>query len=328
MTESPEYDAQVRHSIFVERRKAHLANEIVRMVNGVSNELYGTIAASDLEGLTRRQLDRLLRTVEQIIRDGYDPITGNIVEQLREFASYEAEAQSEILERSGVIADLAVPSDADLWAAVESRPFEGKFLEGWLAGLSANTVTRVQDAIRQGYVDGRGALDIAREIRGTRTRKGVMDISKRGAEMMVRTAMAHTAAMATKRTYQSRRGITHEYWVSVLDHRTSPICRSLSGKFFPKGEGQYPPAHVGCRSRRIAATRGNMAKLREVETYQQWLARQSAETQDDILGPSRGKLYRRGDYTVDRFVDESGQQYTLDQLRAKDRATFDEVFGE
>jgi len=134
--------------------------------------------------------------------------------------------------------------------------------------------------------------------------------------------------MATQETYRSRRSIREEYWVSVLDHRTSPICRELSGKFFPKNEGPYPPQHVGCRSRRIAATKGNRAMLAQQETYQQWLSRQSAATQDDILGPSRGKLYREGGYSVSRFVDESGQRYSLDDLRKKDADTFAELFGE
>lgn len=328
MSDHTEYDAQVRHSIFVERRKARVANEIVRMINSVTDDLYGKITASDLETLTRRQLDRLLREIEDIIRTGYDPIKGSIVDQLREFGFYEAEWQARLLEQVGITADIAVPSDADIWAAVNARPFEGKFLEGWLDGLDTNTVERVQGAIRQGYVEGIGPLEIARQIRGTRARKGIMDISKRGAEMMVRTAMAHTAAMATQETYRSRRSIKEEYWVSVLDHRTSPICRELSGKFFPKNKGPYPPQHVGCRSRRIAATKGNRAMLAQQETYQQWLARQSAATQDDILGPTRGKLYREGDYTVDRFVDESGQQYTLEQLKAKDAETFADLFGD
>lgn len=327
MTDSPEYDAQVKHSIYVERYKTRIANEIKSLVSGVSDDLYKELAASDFDNLTRRQLNRLLNQVEQIIKDGYGDITDRIEATLHEFAPYEAQAQSQILDQTNVIADLRVPSDADLWAAVEARPFEGKYLAGWLDALPVNTATRVKEAIQQGYVDGLGPLEIARQIRGTRTRQGVMDISSRGAEAMVRTAMAHTAAMATQRTYQGRRGITHEYWVSVLDHRTSAICRSLSGKFFEKGKGPYPPQHIGCRSRRIAATKGNMAKLKEVETYQQWLKRQSAETQDDILGVAKGKLFRDGGLTVDRFVDQSGQEYTLDQLKAKDKAVFDEVFG-
>lgn len=52
-------------------------------------------------------------------------------------------------------------------------------------------------------------------------------------------------------------------------------------------------------------------------TYRQWLSRQSAERQDEILGPERGKLLRAGKVTVEQFTDDKGNWLTLDQLRAK-----------
>lgn len=48
-------------------------------------------------------------------------------------------------------------------------------------------------------------------------------------------------------------------------------------------------------------------------TYDQWLRRQSAAFQDDILGPTRGRLFREG-MTLDRFVDHTGRRVTLDEL--------------
>jgi len=139
--------------------------------------------------------------------------------------------------------------------------------------------------------------------------------------------MASTANVARERSYQSSRGIQKVQWASVLDHRTTLICQARDGTIYDKNKGPRPPAHVGCRSTIIPITRTNEAAMRERENYQQWLGRQSAKTQDDILGPSRGKLYRDGGYSVDRFVDKSGQEYTLDELRAKDKEAFDEVFN-
>lgn len=327
MSDDPEYDATVRHAVYIERHKASVARKIVAMVNGVTNDLYAQITASDLDQLTRRQLDALLRDIEAGIKRGYGPITEAVEVALKDFAVYEADWQAGVLGKAG-LANFGVPSDAALWAAVNARPFEGKFLEGWLDGLSANTVTRVKDTVRQGYVDGVGPLEVARQIRGTRTRKGVMDISKRGAEMMVRTAMASTSAVARERGMQSLRRVQRVQWVSVLDHRTTAICQARDGTIYDKNKGPRPPAHVGCRSTIIPLTRSNEARVESRETYQDWLKRQPASVQDDILGPTRGKLYRDGGYTVDRFVDKSGQEYTLDELRAKDVAAWSEVFGE
>lgn len=54
-------------------------------------------------------------------------------------------------------------------------------------------------------------------------------------------------------------------------------------------------------------------------TYQEWLSRQPPEIQDDILGPTRGKLFREGGLKLDRFVNREGDELTLDELRERNR---------
>ncbi len=49
-------------------------------------------------------------------------------------------------------------------------------------------------------------------------------------------------------------------------------------------------------------------------TYQQWLTKQSASFQDDVLGATRGKLFRKGGLTLDRFVNRTGDEIPLGQL--------------
>ncbi len=57
-------------------------------------------------------------------------------------------------------------------------------------------------------------------------------------------------------------------------------------------------------------------------TYQEFLGRQTTEFQDDVLGVTRGKLFRNGGLTLDKFVDQSGKLFTLDQLAAAHAAAF------
>jgi SPP1 gp7 family putative phage head morphogenesis protein len=49
-------------------------------------------------------------------------------------------------------------------------------------------------------------------------------------------------------------------------------------------------------------------------TYQEWLSTQSAAFQDDVLGPTRAALFRRGGLTLDKFVNRRGDELTLSQL--------------
>ena len=58
------------------------------------------------------------------------------------------------------------------------------------------------------------------------------------------------------------------------------------------------------------------------ETYQGWLRRQSASFQDEVLGPTRGRLFRQGGLTLDKFVDRQGGVLTLAQLRRLDESAF------
>lgn len=70
-------------------------------------------------------------------------------------------------------------------------------------------------------------------------------------------------------------------------------------------------------------TRASMnGQVSEKETYQSWLGKQSAAFQDDVLGPTKGKLFREGGVTLDRFVDRNGASLTIDQLRAKEAPAF------
>lgn len=56
--------------------------------------------------------------------------------------------------------------------------------------------------------------------------------------------------------------------------------------------------------------------------YQQWLSSQSAEFQDDILGKTKGKLFRDGGLTLDKFVSAAGEELNLSELAVKQADAF------
>ena len=57
-------------------------------------------------------------------------------------------------------------------------------------------------------------------------------------------------------------------------------------------------------------------------TYQQFLERQTPDFQDDILGKTKGRLFRDGGLTLDKFVDKAGNELTLAQLATTEAAAF------
>lgn len=57
-------------------------------------------------------------------------------------------------------------------------------------------------------------------------------------------------------------------------------------------------------------------------SYGDWLRRQSRTFQNDVLGVTKGKLFRDGDLSLDRFVDNSGRELSLFEMAKRDRQAF------
>lgn len=57
-------------------------------------------------------------------------------------------------------------------------------------------------------------------------------------------------------------------------------------------------------------------------SYQTWLKGQTNTFQDDILGPTRAKLFREGGLTLDKFVAADGSELNLSQLASKHASAF------
>jgi SPP1 gp7 family putative phage head morphogenesis protein len=214
-----------------------------------------------------------------------------------------------------------------------------------MAGLEAGKAAKIRDALRIGYVEGQTIDEMTRRIRGTKARQyqdGILEITRRDAETVVRTAISHTANHTRQKFYEQNNDLVKGWtFLATLDSRTSITCASLSGTKWPVGEGPMPPRHPNCRSTSTpilrswkelgidmeelpVSTRSSMdGQLPADITFTKWLRGKPASIQDEILGATRGKLFRANKIEVDRFTDRRGNVYTLDDLRKKDAAMFE-----
>jgi SPP1 gp7 family putative phage head morphogenesis protein len=71
-----------------------------------------------------------------------------------------------------------------------------------------------------------------------------------------------------------------------------------------------------------ARVRELTGRVGEGTTYQKFLEKQSAQFQDDVLGKTKGALFRRGGLKLERFVDETGKSYNLKQLAQREAQSF------
>lgn len=99
------------------------------------------------------------------------------------------------------------------------------------------------------YLTGRSVDDMAKQIASR------MDVSYFNARRLVRTESTYVEAEMEALGYEESHIDEYEY-VSVIDNRTSSLCREHDGKIYKvkdrKPGVNYPPLHVFCRATTIA----------------------------------------------------------------------------
>lgn len=337
-------DETISHQIGLQGYSTATVRKIIALINRAELDVVEQIReVNDLSTVTR--LNKLLVNLRAVLKEAYGVINGTLDEELLDLSKYEAEFQESMITAAVPIKlDLEMPTAAKLSAAVNSRPFQGRLLKEWYAQLEEAAQVRLRGAVRMGFTEGATVDDIVRRVRGTKGlqyRDGVTEISRRGAEALVRTAVSHTANSAREAVYKENTDvISAVQWVSTLDSRTTLICISRDGKTYPPGTGPRPPAHINCRSTTVPVikswkelginlseappgTRASMdGQVAETTTYNSWLKTRSVSFQEEVLGKARAKLFREGGLNVDRFVDRNGRGYTLEELRNREAEAF------
>lgn len=347
-------DAQIRHSIYVQRFGGGQVRRYLALLNRADADMVDIIRTRvariadrgyDTGPATTARLNEVLDSIRQLIAAAHQAANAELTDGLQGFADYErAWHVTQLQTQLPAALSVSAPPLPAVTAAVFKRPFQGRLLSEWMEGIEASRRARVRDAIRIGLVEGQPIDQIVGRIRGTRARgyqDGLLEIDRRGAEAMVRTAVNHTSNAARQEVFADNEALIKGIrWVSTLDGRTTAICQSRDGKVYPVDRGPRPPAHIGCRSATVAVLKSWKELGIDVEdapplmraslngqvpgdlTYGEWLKRQSAAFQDDVLGKAKGALFRTGKLSLDRFVDKSGKELSLDQLKALEPAAF------
>lgn len=354
----------VRHAVYFDRYSNGVVRKLIALLNRVDADLFSQLTEAldslPAESFTVERLEQMLGSVRVLNKRAYEAVRQALTTELRGLVEYEAGYQHQLFTSTipaQIVAqvEIATVSIDQVYSAAMARPFQGRLLSEWAQGIEAGRMTRIRDEIRMGYVEGQTTSQIVQRIRGARARgysDGIIEIDRRHAESVVRTALSHTAGFTRDRFYESNGDLIKSVgWHATLDSRTSETCRIRDGKQYTnethKPIGHQLPwlggpgrAHWGCRSTSVPvlksyrelgldiddftpSTRVSMdGQVPADMSYGAWLKKQSAERQDDILGETRGKLFRDGGLQIERFATEKGKWLTLDELRALDEEAF------
>lgn len=321
MTDRSTFDQITLHRIGLERYSANLVREITAILAEGALEIEDQLRRGVTEG-RRENLQRRLANIKQIMAEGHRAVRAHMNGELGALAKYEAEFAKKLYSKFG--ASFAVPAPQLLASIVKSDPFQGDVLNAWAAKMERNQLSRLRKAIQLGMVLGESVDQIANRVRSM---NGPGGASRRGAEALARTAVNHVSNRAHMLVLEENPQLFQTYqWISVLDERTTPICRSRAGKIYQVGRGPVPPAHWRCRST-IAPIVAGMDVDTTSLSYEHWLRDQPAEVVEDILGTTRARLFLKGKLPVAKFTNRTGDELTLEQLRTRESQAWRKAFG-
>lgn len=341
-------DALTRHQVYLQR---YASGEVARMLPFIDQMLKDVRSRLSMVSLSDFQMGRLA-VLEQdlsiIISQSVDKLSGQLSLDLTDLAEYEAGFTQRFLDKMINLDSAGVTLD-QINAALTETPMtllSGKTpvrltLDQAMQVFTRSTTTSINHVIQSGIAQGQTTNDIVNEV--TRI---IKHRSKAQAEALIRTAANHAGTVARDAVYQANSDIIEsEEFVATLDVHTTDTCAGNDGKFFPLGEGPKPPLHYQCRSVRIPKIhdefvigdlKGERASIgaggREPvsgkSTFGGWLRKQPASFQDEYFdkfpdGEDRSKLFRNGGLSIDKFTDDKGATYSIDQLRMLEPQAFE-----
>lgn len=335
----------VNHAVGLRRLENREARRISRILDESFAQIVAVLARLDPTGIThpgnrRSRLQKLDREVREILNEAYRRIHQSHTTELISLAqieqSFATRQLTELVEAVDVRVRPRTLSRSQWRALIVEAPVQGRVMGKWWAGQRLASRVGFAQQVRLGLAEGETLDQIVRRVRGRKVGRrfvgGVLSTSTRNAEALVRTAINQIANAAQQETYQANEDITEEYqYVATLDSRTSAICRATDGRIFRYDDPRrkIPPLHFACRSVTIPVVKWRSLKLARPPAgerasafgpvqagldYGDWLRRQPAGVQDQILGVGKGKLFRAGKVSLRDLVRTDGTEIPLAEL--------------
>ena len=335
-------DAFTRYQVYLEGYKDGLDSRLDPVLMGMYEEIQAALVAArfdQLNELTRRELNKLIRTIQHMQLRRNDEFRADLLKELRDFASKDAALNRDIMQhiedktveeaykaKDGLplLGLLALRRNrqgrARLWVLVSNSidPASGLTPANLVKQYTDYLGRNVRDIIRRGHANGWTMRETMAAIFGTRSKRfkdGFMARARRAGSSMLHTAVQHVSSVV-------QAGVASMFyryyeWVAVLDARTSKICRTRDGQIYRYRKGPLPPAHFRCRSRAVPVRKG-AAYAGVPDTFYGWLKLQPVAVQNDFVGKTLAGGLRSGRVNSEglgRF--RARKQLTLEEFLAK-----------
>ena len=335
-------DATTRHQVYVQRYAGGNLKRVASFISKAINTAKARVAAG-LSAYGTRRYTSQIETLQGDLRGIYDDLKGRAQLDLGEFAAYEAEFNATMLGKVvRAVVQLSVPSAEMVSAAALIDPLQLEArkgiqrisISGALDQFGTKKAAEIIGEIQIGSSLGETSQQISRRL------TGIHQLQQDQAASLVRTMTNHIASTARVEVLKANDDILKGMRrIGTLDSKTTLFCMSIDQTIIPL-DGPRPPYHWGCRTTIVPVLKDEFAReipgstrpsigpdgvalVLSKTSYQEWLARQPAAFQRDILGPNRYALFSKGELTLDKFIDDNGKTLTLQQLKGLEPLAFE-----
>lgn len=281
-------DGLVRHNISLLRYDAKVRRQIVGQLRRLQNNLVAQLSdVSFANAAQKARLQSLLTQTDKLIKNAYKGINTHMLGEMADLAAVESGFAAKSLNNLFKVDILSAGlTPAALRTLAKDSNILGAPAKEWWGRQSANMRKRFADEMRQGFLLGESTGDLVRRVRGTATGArttveiagkarsvpvfdgGIMNVSTREAEALVRTSVQSVANEARLATYNANTDVIKSVQAQVtLDNRTSQTCQSYGARpdewtlpdYEPVGGSNHfigpPPWHWNCRSSLVPITK-------------------------------------------------------------------------
>ncbi len=290
-------EATFREMLAVYRElQADLQKQYKEIERAIAEAAAEGVEVSRSWALRSRRLRSLLAQVEeQIVRFG-GRVTARVAAEQRaaiQIAANHAREAINVISPGTPIQLGSTLSPRTIESAVGMMGDGSPMLAYFEKTLAPAVAEKLRSEIIKAVATGTDFNTIARRLRQAG------DITRSRALMMARTEVNRVRRATTLEIYRDNEDVIEGWeWVAAKSPRTCPACLAMDGRIFKLKDAF--PQHINCRCTLIPVIKGVPRSKRTLGP--DWLAKQSAEVQDQILGKEAGEAYRRGEVDLRDFV--------------------------
>lgn len=349
-----------QHTIFLQRIGATQGNAVIpflKLIEADTQRIFNTYRDSAKTAFNQQ---RITESINESTRKHLQDYIVLLKHSNREIGANEAEFAANSLDNILLNDSIVVnkPSGAQVNAIATVTPIQlSEASYTTYTSMMRNYWQRWSDEVdalvQNGFVDGKTINEIAdsvfKEMRleKSTTSKNLLNRAHRSARQVAITGTNHYANTARIAFVDDNDKILKGYrLIAVIDSRTSQKCRGLDQKFIPKNSPKLrsftPPLHRNCRTALVYEV-DDRFKLDDKDTkrasrfevdgkldpkpvtsegiYYDKMKVLKASDQDNILGPTLGKAFRKMDNPsefADATIDTLGNPLTIKEMITKD----------